>query len=419
MSWRSPHRAFVRASSGFSASTWGASALALAFVGLLGCGAESGEDGSDGRTSGGGGPQSGGTGGAASGGAASGGAASGGTGGSGGEGTGAVGGSGGAGSGGATSLACREPSEAGPLTTNLPCSLSETGLYEADMVTLAPGVRPYRASFELWSDGAEKKRWIELPPDTKIDTSNMDFWAFPAGTKLWKEFTRDGIRVETRLIQKRATGSWYTVAYQWRPDQTDADAVPNGVVDASGTGHDIPNAEACLTCHGQQPDKVLGFSALQLSHEPLDASDPLEWTLGRLMDEELLTAPPAAVFSLPGTEAERAFFGYLHANCGHCHNPTGTANVQTGLDMWLKVAELGGPVTQLSVYQALYDVDIVWLDGAPPNAGKRIAPGALEESAVYQRFVSKGQSFAMPPLGSEALDSEGKQIFETWIQSLR
>ena len=30
----------------------------------------------------------------------------------------------------------------------------------------------------------------------------QDSWRFPQGTKLWKEFTRDGVRVETRLLQK-------------------------------------------------------------------------------------------------------------------------------------------------------------------------------------------------------------------------
>jgi hypothetical protein len=372
-------------------------------------------------------------GGAASGGAMSGGTgalgtggASGGTAGSGGEvSTGGAAGSGGAGTGGvmatggAASVACQEPSAAGPLITRLPCLLSETGLYQADMATLAEGVRPFRPSFALWTDGAEKKRWIWLPAGTQIDTSNMDFWQFPAGTKLWKEFARDGVRVETRLIEKRPNGSWNTVAYQWRQDQSEADAVPNGVVNASGTMHDIPNADACLNCHGQQPDKVLGFSAIQLSHGPFDSSDPLEWTLERLSESGALTAPPETTFSVPGTETERELFGYLHANCGHCHNPSGAAFTKTGLDMWLRVAELSGSVTELSVYAALYDVDVAWLDGAVPEATKRVSPGSFEDSAIYQRFVNKGQAWSMPPLGTEVVDPTGKQLFETWIQSLQ
>lgn len=331
---------------------------------------------------------------------------------------GAGGGESGGSGGGSGSDSCHQPSAAGDLITRLPCLLSETGLYQADMETLGEGVRPYSPLFELWSDSASKRRWIWLPPDAQIDSTEMDYWSFPAGTKLWKEFTREGVRVETRLIQKQPSGVWYTVAYHWRSDQREADAVPNGVVDASGTPHDIPSAEDCLTCHSQMPDKVLGFSAIQLAHEPLDASDPLEWTLDALKAEEVLTESPAEPLTLPGTDIERAFFGYLHANCGHCHNPRGTANAQTGLDMWLKVADLAGPVTEFSVYKSLYDVDIVWEDGAPSGSPRRVAPGSLEESAVYRRFVDKGEAYAMPPLATDELDEAGRQAMEAFIESL-
>lgn len=323
------------------------------------------------------------------------------------------------GSAGSTAVECHSETAAGSLTTKLPCLLSETGLYAADMVTLQSGVHPYAPSFELWSDSATKKRWIALPAGSKIDTTDMDYWSFPVGTKLWKEFTRGEVRVETRLIEKQASGSWYTVAYQWRADQKDADAVPNGVVNASGTQHDIPNNDQCLTCHSQLPDKALGFSAIQLSHDKVDAGSALEWTLGTLIADGLLTAPPAAPFTVPGTAAERQLFGYLHANCGHCHNPKGTANSQTGLDMWLKVADLKGAVTDFSVYKDIVGANIEWLDGERPDSTKRVAPGSLADSAVYQRFIEKKQTWSMPPLGTEDVDPTGKQAMETWIGSLK
>src|SRR5262245_45194627 len=76
----------------------------------------------------------------------------------------------------------------------LPERLSATGLFAAQPAeSLAPGVRSFRPRFELWSDGASKRRWIWLPPGTQIDTSDMDAWQLPVGTKLWKEFTRDGV----------------------------------------------------------------------------------------------------------------------------------------------------------------------------------------------------------------------------------
>ena len=324
-----------------------------------------------------------------------------------------------AGTGGSpTAEVCHEPTDEAPLITRLPCLLSETGLYEADMSTLAPGVHAFAPQFPLWTDSAEKRRWISIPEGELIDTTDMDFWSFPPGTKVWKEFARDDVRVETRLIEKQTSGAWRMVAYQWRNDQMEADAVPNGVVDASGTEHDIPDADACLRCHGQQPDKVLGFSAIQLSHGPVDPSDANEWTLQRLMDAAMLTSPPSQVFSVPGTDVDKAFFGYVHANCGHCHNPNGSANAQTGLDLWLKVDDLDGTVSEFSVYQGTVDVDIAWLDGDRPAATKRIAPNSLNDSAIYQRFLDKSAPWTMPPLGTEVTDPAGQKAIEDFISSL-
>src|SRR5688572_2248112 len=110
--------------------------------------------------------------------------ASGGAVGSGGASGGAVG-SGGTGSGGES---LGGASGSGGSTNQAPSLLSETGLYLSDMTTLGPGVRPFEPGHELWSDAAEKKRWIALPEGEAIDTSDMDYWDYPIGTRLWKEF---------------------------------------------------------------------------------------------------------------------------------------------------------------------------------------------------------------------------------------
>ena len=51
-----------------------------------------------------------------------------------------------------------------------------SGFSVDQVVLLAP-------AYELWSDGALKRRWIRLPPDGRIDTSDMDSWVFPIGTQ--------------------------------------------------------------------------------------------------------------------------------------------------------------------------------------------------------------------------------------------
>ncbi len=84
----------------------------------------------------------------------------------------------------------------------------------ADNIAFAP-------QYPLWSDGASKRRWIHLPPGTAIDASRADAWEFPLGTRLWKEFSY-GRRVETRLIERLADGSWRFAAYVWNDEGTDA-----------------------------------------------------------------------------------------------------------------------------------------------------------------------------------------------------
>ena len=53
-----------------------------------------------------------------------------------------------------------------------PERLSEAGLYEnlAESEALAEGVVEYRPRFELWADGAEKRRFLFIPPGAPIDT---------------------------------------------------------------------------------------------------------------------------------------------------------------------------------------------------------------------------------------------------------
>ena len=293
----------------------------------------------------------------------------------------------------------------------VPARLSETGLYtdlRAD--TLAPGVLPYRPQFELWSDGASKRRWIALPPGTRIDTSDMDSWQFPVGTKLWKEFARDGIRIETRLLQRigPGAGDWTTMAYVWNDTSTEANAVPDGVEDARGTSHDVPAANECAGCHGGRPARVLGFSAIQLSG---DAS-PGMLTLDELVRRDLLTAPPAGRLELQADPEARAALGYLHANCGHCHNqqrPPRSGlrcfDPENKLDFLLRAGELGD-VTQTATYRTAL--------------GEAIKPGDPGGSDVVKRMKRPRPLPAQhAPAGQRADRRAGVAVVQAWIRGLR
>jgi hypothetical protein len=353
---------------------------------------------------------SGSTGGAAGSGGAPG---SGGSGGSAGAEAGSAGLSGSGSTGGAAGSAGSAGSGGGGGYTE-PKLLSETGLFsDVATETLAPGVREYSVAHELWSDGATKRRWVYLPEGQKIDTTNMDFWVYPVGTKLWKEFSRDGKRIETRLLEKFGDDDddWFMMAFEWNDAGTDAVAVKDGVVNAKGTAHDVPAKLKCWDCHGNMKDRALGFSAVQLSHAGPGV------TLDTLIAEDRLSAPPAAPFTLPGGEQEQKALGYFHANCGACHNDGGKSEpfVSIKLELWLHTAELDSPASTAS-YRTTIGASTESFKGA---GGVRVVPQDLASSVLYQRFIEDPTSeLHMPPLGTKVVDPAGKQIIEDWISSL-
>jgi hypothetical protein len=309
--------------------------------------------------------------------------------------------------------ACRDYRQCAPPDPSaldaLPTRLSETGLF-ADLAsdTLGPGVRAYAPSFELWSDGAEKRRWIRLPEGSTIDTSDMNAWRFPVGTRVWKEFTRDGVRVETRMLERigEADDAWIGVAYVWDALGTDAIQTPEGLTDALGTEHDVPAADRCMGCHGGRRSVVLGFSAIQLAHEATGDA----WALDDLVAEGVLTDAPTRDIIVPGDETERAALGLLHANCGHCHS---SARPQSGgprcfdpenpLDFWLRVEELD-TAEGTSTYRSAI--------------GSVIRRGDPDGSQLFQLASQRGEGRQMPPLATERTDPRATEILRAWISGL-
>jgi hypothetical protein len=276
-------------------------------------------------------------------------------------------------------------------------------------------VRVFEPRYKLWSDGASKRRWIYLPPGEVIDTSDMDHWVYPVGTKAWKEFTSGATRVETRFLHKVTATSWVMIAYRWRSDGSDADAVPAGAEDANGTQHDIPSRSACLRCHGGMADVLLGFSAIQLSHELTGLS------LQGLIDEDGLSDPPSTSFAIPGDELARDALGYLHANCGHCHNPL--SSVYASLKS--RTPFTGGP-RFWEIVGALDSVEQT--EGYASTIGQPnsifpdlpiIEPHDPSHSEMILRMEVRGKgSIQMPPLATEIVDDAGLGLIEAWITSL-
>src|SRR4051794_6171456 len=166
-----------------------------------------------------------------------------------------------------------------------------TGLYsDWATKTVASGVRQYDPGLHLWSDGANKTRWIYLPPGTKIDTSDMNEWMFPPGTRVWKEFVVGGVRLETRLIWKRPSGAWYFTVYRWSADgASSATELTTAEAAADATASDTPPKSAFYACHNGRLDAGLGFEGVAL---PTPQASGV--TMAPLTAGNFLTAPPTS-----------------------------------------------------------------------------------------------------------------------------
>ncbi len=314
-----------------------------------------------------------------------------------------------------------------PAATTPPPTLQETGLY-ADFAALQvdPAHVAFAPQYPLWSDGAAKRRWISLPPGTAIDGSDPDSWVFPVGTRFWKEFSFNGQRVETRYLERRADGQWLYAAYVWSPDGREAPLVPvrgkrGAYALAGGRSHTIPGVTDCKACHQGGASEVLGFSTLQLSPEQDSGAMHAELRpdpgvdLRYLVDTGLLVDLPQALLDAPpriaaATATERAALGYMHSNCGHCHNKRGSLQ-NIGLFLRHSVKTAGEPAVASTVGQFVKKP----APGQSPDAVLRVEPGHPERSGLMQRVSSRSPALQMPPLGTELIDDEAVRLLYRWI----
>lgn len=292
--------------------------------------------------------------------------------------------------------------------------LSQRNLYANSCdKTLASDLIEYAPAHVLWSDAADKRRWLRLPSGTTIDTSNMDHWMFPVGTQVFKEFARDGKPLETRLIDKVGPNEYWMGTFVWLADGSDAVYQVDGKKNINGTQHDAPAANQCSTCHNGEPGRLLSVSAIQLSKEGIGT------TLQSLAQAGLLSHPPESGrdFPAPGSAVESTALGYLHANCGSsCHNPSGTASSAIpNMNLRLspehrKVAET--PTFLTTVGQALTKFK-------REGYTHRIVPGDAAKSALLYRMTQRGtDGQQMPPMATEFADESGVATVTTWINSL-
>ncbi len=313
-----------------------------------------------------------------------------------------------------------------------PTKLSDTGLFTSvPNHQPHPGLIPYSVNAPLWSDGADKERYIALPGDAKIEFSTNRGWNCPDLTVLVKTFSlpvgKEGKkRIETRLLT-RQDGQWYGYSYLWNDEQTDADLVAAEGIDkvyevrdaaAPGgirrqTWH-YPSRTECMVCHSRAANWVLGLSELQMNkvHDYGKVQDNQLRTLEHIgVFKDKLPKRPEELRRLvdpydPKEDLDKRARSYLQANCAQCHVEAGGGNAQIDLEFTTNHRRM-----KLIDVKPLHDTFGI------PNA-KLVAPGDPERSVLLQRVARRGAG-QMPQLATAVVDREGVQLLTEWIRQLK
>lgn len=325
--------------------------------------------------------------------------------------------------------------------------LSDYAFFTGPLADLSPTpqVFPYDVNAPLFSDYAEKARFIALPVGGQMVYQADAVLDFPAGAVIIKNFFyfHDAARpeagrriLETRLLLRESSG-WKALVYVWNAEQTDAllevagSTLPVQWQTVAGKvqklDYTVPNLNQCKGCHSDDGRFVpIGITARQLNLSTAGENQLLHWQrLGHLMlptGFDQATAPRLADYRLTDDALQQQYpqlpeadytnaraRAYLDANCAHCHNPHGPASTS---GMFLGMNEQNPE--KLGVGKAPI--------AAGRGSGNRrygIVPGKPNESILVYRMESDDPGIRMPELGRQLAHTEGVELVKAWIKGMK
>ena len=309
--------------------------------------------------------------------------------------------------------------------------LSQYQFFAGEMKNLQPTERvlPYDLNSPLFSDYADKSRFVWMPENTSAIYREGRAFEFPVGAVLIKNFfyeneanetAPDRRIIETRLLVNRETG-WDAMTYVWNNEQTEAHLnIIGDKRELTYQGKDftylIPNRNQCKNCHSYDGKmKPIGTKTHQLNkmfaYQNGINNQLGKWSEAGYLEGFLLSTetPHAAQWDHPesGTLHDRAM-SYLDSNCGHCHNPHGSANT-SGLTL---------------TYDEPMGINL-GINKAPVSSGKgsgdrlySIVAGKPEESILVYRMEATDPGAMMPELGRQLIHEEGVALIKEWIAGM-
>lgn len=315
--------------------------------------------------------------------------------------------------------------------------LSEYQFFTGDLKSLTPnkGVLPYDVITPLFSDYAEKARFVWMPPNSMARIQNLEeTFEFPLGAVLIKNFyyyndfsnqEKGRLMVETRLLVNRSNG-WDALTYVWNEDQSDAyleiagDAMEVSWIDHRGepknTTFIIPNKNQCKGCHEYKKTLTpIGPKVRHLNKEFVypdgTANQLVRWQeVGYLRSLGQTTKELPSIANWADRQAlidDRAL-AYMEINCGICHGEYGPAYI-----------------SGLYLHTETTDPDHLGICKSPVSAGSGsgghkydIVPGRPDKSILVYRMETLNPGEMMPELGRTMVHVEGVELIKEWIASL-
>lgn len=315
--------------------------------------------------------------------------------------------------------------------------LSEYGFFEGDIAAQIPAknVMPYALNAPLFSDYAQKLRFVKIPENQVVSYNADSVLQFPKGTAIVKTFyynndernPKKGRRIiETRVLLHSENG-WISLPYIWNEAQTDAFLeVTGGTMtvnyrDEKGAKisfeYTVPNMNQCKGCH--ERDGVMtpiGPSVRQLNgnfvYTEGAENQIVTWKKADILrgvPEQLADVPKMVNYADATAALDARARAYLDINCGHCHNKTGAAQTSGLLLDWH---------TKDSTALGFYKTPVAAGRGSG-NLKYDIVPSKPNESILLYRMESLDPGIMMPELGRKLQHTEGVKLIKEWIKTMR
>ena len=307
--------------------------------------------------------------------------------------------------------------------------LSDYELFE-DLTNQLPsdGVHPYILHSSLFSDYADKERFVYVPEGVKAKFKPNEVYEFPVGAVLVKTFsysetTSMGKKLlETRLLLNQENG-WKAHTYVWNEEQTDAflkvagytyeniEFLKNG--ELMQVSYRVPNQNQCKECHLKNnaimpigpKSRNLNFSIQYKDEEENLISF---WIENGLVENHMPLDLIVNWTDQSATLNHRAR-AYLDINCGHCHLSSGSAS-NTGLYLnYTETNDMNIGIFKKPVAAGRASADLKY----------SIVPGKPQESILLHRMNSLDPGVMMPESGRALLHIEGVELINDWIENLQ